>query len=162
MNRKKTGIIAILLVVAITMGTLLIADVINIPGLIQTGDYFTEVKYIEIPNPSNTMTLGSSELEDIYSAKVAELYASDTTIYDAGNIEFAYNSDSDGTFVDGYITRSSDATAKYTGDDEVPLGTFTDDDVIIDYYDSVDSYNQALTEAIGETVTYQDLDKYIV
>ncbi len=220
MNKKKTGIIVALLVIIGGLGTLLIADVVSIPGLIQTGDYFENITYIELPNPSDNMYLGDVELEDYHSVKVADLYTQDTIIYSAGNIEFAYNLDDDNNFVDGYVTYSSDDTAGYVypeddgiteeqfqeatsglpeieekskeeidamtdserqayetetakieamyddalseyGSSEAEEQTpFSSDDVIVDYYDSVDTFNQAISNAIGEPTTYQDLDRY--
>lgn len=111
MNKKKTTIIGILLFSIIGMGTLLFADSVNIAGLIQTGDYYDNIEYITMPNPSANMVLQDVELEDYYSAKVSELYSKDTNIFNAGSIEFAYNLDEDGSFIDGYVVKSSDRTA---------------------------------------------------
>lgn len=231
MNKKKTSIIAILLFAIIGMGTYLVADAINSVGLIQTGDYFENKNYITVPNPTDNLSLQDVELEDIYSVKVADLYNVDTTIYSAGNIEFAYNLDDSDNFIDGYITKSSDATANYdSGNDEcanfaypdycltedeynnltsdIPEieeldspeeydnmsadeqkaydqknaeidamyeealsgyqdseasyePTFDEDDVIIDYYDNEDVFNNAISKEFGQDMTYQDLQNYI-
>lgn len=231
MNKKKTGIIAVMLFAIIGMGTYLVADAISSVGLIQTGDYFENKNHITVPNPTDNMSLQDVELEDIYSIKVADLYNIDSAIYSAGNIEFVYNLDDNNNFVDGYITKSSDATANYdSGDDEcsnlaypdycltedeynnltsdIPeieeldspeeydnmstdeqkaydqknaeidamyeealsgydieeaneQSVFTDDDVIVDYYDNEDAFNNAISNEFGQEMTYQDLQDYI-
>lgn len=228
MNTPKTGIIVALLVVIIGMGTLLVADVINIPGLIQNGSYFDNITHITLPNQSSNMSLQAEPIEDYYSAKVADLYQVDTIIYDAGNVEFAYNLDEDNQFIDGYITYSSARTANLqtenqqcedlahpdyclteeqyndlTSDipeieevskeeynsmskqeqeamskqeqetedlyeqalseykvEEQAQSAVTSDDIIVDYYTDVNSFNNAISDVIGIPTTYQDLDQY--
>lgn len=233
MNKKKTSIIIIMLVAVIGMGTYLVADSLNIAGMIQTGDYFENLQHIELPVQSDNLNLQSSEIEDYYSVKVADLYNVDTIVYNGGNIEFAYNLDEKGNFIDGYITRTSDATANYQqkakdcenlaysdyclteeeydnltsdipeieeldspqqyedmskeekqaydqqeaeiaqmydealsgyGDDGEAEGEqlFSLDDVIVDYYDDQNTFNQAISKAFEKDMTYKDLQDYIV
>lgn len=111
MNNKKTLTIATMLIIIFGMSTYLLADSTNIIALIQGGSYYDNIQYIDMPTSSDNMVLQDVELEDYYSAKVANLYNVNSNIYSAGNIEFAYNLDQDNNFVDGYIVKSSDRTA---------------------------------------------------
>ncbi len=115
MNNKKTLTIATMLIIIFGMSTYLLADSTNIIALIQGGSYYDNIQHIDMPTSSDNMVLQDVELEDYYSAKVANLYNVNSNIYNAGNIEFAYNLDQDNNFVDGYIVKSSDRTATNLG-----------------------------------------------
>lgn len=113
MNMKKlTVIVALLVVIAGSTTYLFASGIINIPGLIQTGDYFDP----ELVHHINTdqlaedkgLNLNTTEIEDYYSTVVAKIYNQDTEMYTTGKIDFAMNTFEDGSFDTAYIVQGSE------------------------------------------------------
>ncbi len=110
--KKLTVIVALLVVIAGSTTYLFASGIINIPGLIQTGDYFDP----ELVHHINTdqlaedkgLNLNTTEIEDYYSTVVAKIYNQDTEMYTTGKIDFAMNTFEDGSFDTAYIVQGSE------------------------------------------------------
>lgn len=161
MYKLKKGIIAILLITIISLSSILIAETITENNsAIQGGTYFTNLNYIKIPNPTNNMNLQDAIIEDYYSQTVNNIYEQNTIIYCAGNIEFSYNVDENGNFINGFIVKSSDRTANfdYEKDDQLQ---FNYNDIIVEDFNSESTFNQSISQYFNEDIMYTDLINYV-
>lgn len=180
MKNIKSIIIVTLLIVIGTSGVLMASTYFYSPQEIQTDESIEESneKRIKIPgwemeNPE-PITLQSFYLEDAYSEKASQIFTNQTKLYTNGEIDFAINYDSNNGFVSGHIIKVSDEIRQFnksndklleqTSPDYVETSSgkklnLSEDAIIVEQYDTKESFEAAVSKVFGSTMTIGDLEK---